>query len=67
MGLHSGEPIDQRLLDMLVVADLDHGTLHLGKDDSLMQHCLSHSYMQRLERRVRCESLPNPCSPGQRR
>jgi hypothetical protein len=54
MGLHSGEPVDQRLLDMLVVADLDRGSLHLGKDDSLMKRCLSHPYMRRLERRIRC-------------
>lgn len=53
MGLHSAEPVDQRLLDMLVVADLDSGSLRLGKDDSLMRHCLNHPYMQRLERRVR--------------
>lgn len=54
MGLNSCEPVDQRTLDMLVVADLDSGTLHLSKDDSLLQRCLSHPYMQRLERRVRC-------------
>jgi hypothetical protein len=54
MGLHSGEPVDQRTLDMLVVADLDRGTLHLSKDDTLLQRCLNHPYMQRLERRVRC-------------
>lgn len=57
MGLHSSEPVDQRTLDMLVVADLDRGTLQLSKDDSLLQRCLSHPYMQRLERRVRCVGL----------
>lgn len=58
MGLHSAEPVDQRLLDMLVVADLDSGALHLGKDDGLLRHCLSHPYMHRLERRVRyCTSF----------
>lgn len=54
MGLHSGEPVDQRTLDMLVVADLDRGTLTLAKDDGLLRRCLNHPYMQRLERRVRC-------------
>lgn len=57
MGLHSGEPVDQRTLDMLVVADLDRGTLHLSKDDTLLQRCLNHPYMQRLERRVRCAGM----------
>lgn len=53
MGLHSSEPLEQRVLDSLVVADLDRGTLHLGKDDGLMKRCLSHPYMRTLERRVR--------------
>jgi hypothetical protein len=53
MGLHSAEPVDQRTLDSLVVADLDRGTLQLGKDDGLLRRCLNHPYMLRLERRVR--------------
>lgn len=54
MGLHSAEPVDPRTLDGLVAADLDRGTLQLGKDDGLLRRCLNHPYMQRLERRVRC-------------
>jgi hypothetical protein len=67
MGLHSAESVDQRTLDGLVVADLDRGTLQLGKDDGLMRRCLNHPYMQRLERRVRCDcclSCTDTCRPG---
>jgi hypothetical protein len=54
MGLHSSEPVEGRVLDLLVVADLDAGTLQAPRDDVLLRQCMGHPYMQRLLRRVRC-------------
>lgn len=53
MGLHSSEDVDPRLLDSLVVVDLDRDIVSLGKDDVLMQRCLNHPYMKQLTHRIR--------------
>eukprot|EP00878_Enallax_costatus_P033710 GHUV01037261.1.p1 GENE.GHUV01037261.1~~GHUV01037261.1.p1 ORF type:complete len:284 (+),score=83.78 GHUV01037261.1:631-1482(+) len=53
MGLHSSEYVDPKLLDSLVVVDLDKDTVSLGKDDGLMRRCLDHPYMKQLTHRIK--------------
>jgi hypothetical protein len=53
MGIHASQYVEPRVLETLVVADLDADLLSYPNDDSLMQRCLSHPYMQQLLARVR--------------
>eukprot|EP00775_Hariotina_reticulata_P004478 gene4478-4732_t len=53
MGIQSSQYVEPRVLETLVVADLDADVLSYAKDDSLMQRCLNHPYMQRLLDRIR--------------
>jgi hypothetical protein len=56
MGFRSSCPLDSRLLEGLVVADLDQGEVQLGSDQALAA-CLMHPHVVMLRARVRSDQI----------